>query len=360
MTVAKITDHVVQAKARMLSQYKGKPRFEGMIEAVTQDAQSLEETLFDMYYERSVNSAIGKQLDIIGNIVGQPRLGMLDDVYRIAILGKIGVNISNGVPEDLIALFKLLMKCTKAQYIPYYPAECAIFGNFAPVDSEQLLVDGNMEAPDTSAWQVVNNATLTKEGGGEQHGGQQCLRVAYNGSNNPGAGQTILAIGEWYWLRGWVKTDGVAGHIPVIYNGATILQAYVSFAGWYDFDVIFQATSQDLTLGTELSEAGWVEYDSCGCRRLLLNNLQDIYDMCLKVVPAGVKLIGIGWYNDDGHDDIWDGDDEDEGDGDDEGGDDGGNPLNKYFSFEGDPNGMGFGDLDDPTVGGKFASLFLI
>lgn len=353
--IKKINNHIKQAIERLLSQYRDKPRIEGLIEAFVQDIQSMEDTLIKMYLERSVNSAVGAQLDIIGNIVGQPRYGWHDAAYRIAILGKIGVNTSTGNPEDLIDLFKLLMKCTKAHYIPYYPAECYIQGNFAPVDTEQLLIDGNMEAVDAAAWTAANNAVLTKETASPHGTGLRNLRIAWNGAANPGASQTILAVGQKYWLRGYCRSDGVPGHVPAVYNGGTLIQSYVSYSGWYDFDCIFQATSQELTLGGNFNEAGYVEFDSCACRRLLIDNIQDIYEMCAKVIPSGVKLIGIGWYNDDGHDDIWDGDDEEE---------DPDEPyepdLGKYFSFEGDPDGLGFGDLDDPTVGGKFASLFMI
>lgn len=355
MTTPKITTHIADAKARLLSQFKGKPRVEGLIESGAAGYQDIEECFFKMYYERAVNSAVGAQLDIVGEIVGQPRYGWDDDAYRVLIVGKIGANISKGTPEELISIFKMLMKCTRAHYYPYYPAEVYIIGNFAPVDVEQLLTDGNMEADDVDEWTVVNDATLTKQSA-SPHGGEQNLRVAFNGTANPGASQDMLSVGQWYWLRGYARNDGNVAHTPVIYNGNDALQALFPFGQWYDFDVIFQATSQYLTLGTEFNEAGWVEYDSCACRRLLIDNLQDIYAMCEKVIPVGVKLIGIGWYNDNGHDDIWDGDDE----GDDD--DPDGPPdeqNNVYFSFDGDDTGLGFGDLLDPTVGGKFASLFV-
>lgn len=354
MTTAKITNHVAQAKARLLSQYKDKERVECMIQAFSQGYQDIEECLFKMYYERSVNSAIGEQLDIIGFIVGQPRYGWDDDAYRVLILGKIGANISKGTPEELISMFKLLMKCTKAHYYPYYPAEVYIIGNFAPVDTEQLLIDGNMEAAGVADWTVTNDAVLTKETTDPHGTGIRNLRVAWGGTANPGASQIMLSVGQKYWLRGFVRNDGVATHVPTIYNGGVPIQALIPYGDWYDFDVIFEATSQELTLGGEFDEAGYIEYDSCACRRLLIDNLPEIYTMCEKVIPVGVKLIGIGWYNDDGHDDIWDGDDEDDDDPDDP------DPNNVYFSFEGDPNGLGFGDILDPTVGGKFASLFVL
>jgi hypothetical protein len=55
----------------------------------------------------------------------------------------------------------------------------------------------------------------------------------------------------------------------------------------------------------------------------------DIYDFTQLVCAAGVKLMPLAWY------------DSDDG----------------AFGFEDDPDALGFGDLNDPTVGGNFASL---
>ncbi len=58
-----------------------------------------------------------------------------------------------------------------------------------------------------------------------------------------------------------------------------------------------------------------------------------IFEVCQRVIPGGVRLYGIGSYNVD----------------------DSGTAA---FGFEGDANAAGFGDANDSTVGGAFATLY--
>jgi hypothetical protein len=351
MTITKITTHIEDARRRLLAQYRGKTTVDGSLKAGTQQIQDLEDCFWDMMWKRSVNSAFGYQLDVLGKIVGQPREGWSDAAYRIAIIAKIGVNISQGRPEDLIAIFLVLMGCTRAQYVPIFPAKCMILGNFLPLDAEQLLIDGNMEAADVAAWTVVNNATLSKQNASPS-GGLQNLRIAYTDTPNPGASQDCLAVGEWYWLKGRFRTDAIGtGHLGTITHDGNIITTLMPWLDWYTFDVIFQATSQIIEIGSDYDAAGFVEFDSCSVRRLLVGNLEDIYRACTRVLPVGVKLISIGWFEGEGHDPIWDGGEEpNDGDGD---------GLNHFFGFEDDPDALPYGETDDPTVGGNYAELML-
>lgn len=348
MSSPKIQNHVEDARNRLLAQYYGKPRIEGLLRGLTLEAQNVEDTLYDMYWKRSVFAAEGAQLDIIGNLVGQPREGWSDAVYRIHIFGKIAINTAQGSPENLIAMFIMMMQCNKAHYFPVFPAECYIMGDFAPIDTEELLEDHNMEDAGVGEWTSVNDAILTKDNV-IFNGGLQSLKIEYDGTAEPGAAQDCLAIGQWYWLKGYFRTPVLGAQGGIIYNGVTPIGYLVPWLDFYKFDILFQATDQWLEFSTDLAVAGHVWYDSLSCRRLLVDNLADVYEACLKVVPVGVKLIGIGWYEGSGS---WGDDDEDDDDPEDPN-------YNQYFSFEGDPDGLGFGDALDPTVGGKFASLFV-
>ena len=64
-------------------------------------------------------------------------------------------------------------------------------------------------------------------------------------------------------------------------------------------------------------------------------DLQTVLYICQQVVPAGVKVIGIGWYVDPDPE----------------------IPDAEVFMFAGSEQGKGFGDLDDPDIGGKFSKL---
>ena len=137
----KILDHAAEARARIVTQFKGKPRIEGLIGSFAAATQAVEDTLWDLLTIRSIDTAIGAQLDIIGEIVGESRKGKQDEPYRLAIKAKIGQNNSKATPEDIISVFKLLVQADKALFIEYFPAEAAIFAdkNIENLDNYEIL-----------------------------------------------------------------------------------------------------------------------------------------------------------------------------------------------------------------------------
>lgn len=115
-TPTKITDHDAQALAKLLEQYKKKKQIADLVTTQNIQIQDLEEGIFSIFGRLNFNTAVGAQLDIIGDIVGVARTGSSDADYRILILAKIGQNISNGEPERIISIFRLLTGATWARY----------------------------------------------------------------------------------------------------------------------------------------------------------------------------------------------------------------------------------------------------
>lgn len=62
---------------------------------------------------------------------------------------------------------------------------------------------------------------------------------------------------------------------------------------------------------------------------LILADMNYILFILQSILPAGVKLFQVGWYN-----------------------------GAKAFAFDGGPDGLGFGDVNDSSVGGELAELF--
>jgi hypothetical protein len=54
------------------------------------------------------HTAVGVQLDLLGEIVGQPRLGLVDEAYRLLILGRIYVNTGDGQCRQFCDLADIL------------------------------------------------------------------------------------------------------------------------------------------------------------------------------------------------------------------------------------------------------------
>jgi len=127
--IQQITDHAIKARRRLLEQYKGNPELLAMLNAFNAQVQELENTIVDLNRRLDINNISGKLLDAFGTIVGQDRLNYDDTFYRILLLIKIGKNTSQGDPEKVIQIYKLITQATKVQYQELYPAGVSLFSS---------------------------------------------------------------------------------------------------------------------------------------------------------------------------------------------------------------------------------------
>lgn len=127
--VDQITDHDDRMKELLIQQFKEQPNFQKMIDALAVGIQELEDVSNDMLEDRSINTAIGVQLDFLGELVGEDRLGRTDDDYRSAIRVRISINTSKGTPEDLISIFAALTNAGTVDYSELFPAFVDMFTN---------------------------------------------------------------------------------------------------------------------------------------------------------------------------------------------------------------------------------------
>jgi hypothetical protein len=110
-------DHVAAALDRLCYQFRDK---QGIVDLVTVFAQrwnDLEAVFWALLSMRTVYTAVGAQLDTVGEIVGQPRNGLGDDDYRRFIFARIATNKSSGLVEDLITVAKLVLNDANATIV---------------------------------------------------------------------------------------------------------------------------------------------------------------------------------------------------------------------------------------------------
>lgn len=122
MAINYINDHINQALRRLITQYKESPNIISLLNVFVQQIQDLEDTFFQLLQERSLFSAVGVQLDKLGTTLDQGRMGLSDDDYRVLLLIKISEINSEGTPEDLISIFKNIMRAQSVMYGEIYPA----------------------------------------------------------------------------------------------------------------------------------------------------------------------------------------------------------------------------------------------
>jgi len=88
--------------------------------------QALEDAFQQLRTERSIDNAVGAQLDAIGKIVGRARQGVTDDeIYRRYVRAQIVTNKSDGLIDDMLTLADLIVFDDDATYVLDNQGACA-------------------------------------------------------------------------------------------------------------------------------------------------------------------------------------------------------------------------------------------
>lgn len=127
-------DYAAVAVPRLTGQFENSPKLKALMAAIVGPLTTLETEADALVADRWIDTAVGKQLDGCGHIVGELRQGRNDDTYRTAIKFRVFVNISKGTPTDLIRGLKFLTDPTDCQYLEVYPATALLFTNGFFVD----------------------------------------------------------------------------------------------------------------------------------------------------------------------------------------------------------------------------------
>lgn len=142
--ITKILDHTEEAFNRLAEQYKGRVNFESILRSIVYGYDELEDCFFNLDEKRlSIFDAEGEQLDQVGKIIGQERLNFDDAFYRVLLLARIGINVSNGEPERIINTLKLLTRANFVHYMNLRNAEIALGsdGVINPLTVEFLITN---------------------------------------------------------------------------------------------------------------------------------------------------------------------------------------------------------------------------
>lgn len=127
-------DYAAVAVPRLTGQFENSPKLKALMAEIVGPLTTLESEADALIAERWIDTAIGKQLDGCGHIVGERRQSRDDDTYREAIKFRVFVNISKGTPTDLIRGLKFLTRPTDCQYLEVYPATPLLFTNGLFID----------------------------------------------------------------------------------------------------------------------------------------------------------------------------------------------------------------------------------
>ena len=84
-------------------------KIEQLVAALAAPANDIENAFQQLLLQRTIDAAVGAQLDQLGKLVGQPRGGLTDDDYRRYIRARIATNTSSGKTEQLINIAVLIV-----------------------------------------------------------------------------------------------------------------------------------------------------------------------------------------------------------------------------------------------------------
>jgi len=180
----------------------------------------------------------------------------------------------------------LLARCVGAGQYCEFDDMCVTRINpyaVTPVDGSELLADGDMEAVGVGDWSAGLSATLTKETT-DPYEGAQCLRVAYNGTANPYAYQSILTAGERYRITGAARGDGVVA--PRIISGSNLDETLLASTDWQLFSFTWVADNAVLGLRIVAAAAGYAEFDDVSVVQIPADTNCPGYGIATAVLPG--------------------------------------------------------------------------
>lgn len=144
-------DRVRQAQTALMFQFRDKPKFQGLQKAFGDQYQEIELMLIDVYVLTQLDNAFGAQLDGLGDLVGEPRLGRNDTDYRAAIRGRIRRNKQISIVNDILFTIGLVfdtdyifIALPEAAFVLYMPLAYVAAGNpsLVQIDTELQKIRG--------------------------------------------------------------------------------------------------------------------------------------------------------------------------------------------------------------------------
>lgn len=190
-------DHAAIGWGHWLAQFKDGSRLEAVVKALLQPWNGAEDALLELLTERWLDTAVGQQLDGIGDIVGLPRIisdvvyvqffgfvsqpgiagfdvgrlrrdyestvggstTLLDPEYRRLLYWKIAINNGHGTTPEIIAALKPILDVTRVVVEDMGNAKIAIWVNRLPGPADPLMTNARRWVPKATGVGLVLTAS---------------------------------------------------------------------------------------------------------------------------------------------------------------------------------------------------------
>jgi len=104
-----------------------KPRIMALIYALSKGTQTQENLNFALIVDRSIDTAVGANLDQWGTVVGELRDGATDTDYRVYIKARIMANTGSAYINDMIRMFQLLTAPSTVRHQSLFPGAIKLY-----------------------------------------------------------------------------------------------------------------------------------------------------------------------------------------------------------------------------------------
>jgi hypothetical protein len=120
-----------EAESLILHQFAQSPRLKALVRSLTKPFEEVLENIESLCDGRYIDEAWGARLDILGKIIGQPRMGMDDETYKAWISVGIRLNIGSGTSLDVLNILRILLGKIHFNMLEYWCGDL-FFVIFAP------------------------------------------------------------------------------------------------------------------------------------------------------------------------------------------------------------------------------------
>jgi hypothetical protein len=107
--------HTEEARAFLLEQFKDKVSIRALLDSFTAQIQLVENALWQLVVDRTIDTAVGTQLDRIGEILNRERGSDTDSDYRDRLKIQILINLASGTVEDIVEVFDRVVSPAEIQ-----------------------------------------------------------------------------------------------------------------------------------------------------------------------------------------------------------------------------------------------------